>query len=125
MKSQARNDEIKLFRFEREILRIANTEGNVGDAALLRAFAGDREHSAGEVNTNRFPRDAGESFSDVAGAGGDVENTLVACQASGSNQAMDAFFVGDPGIGSEGFRLCGEGFADDVVVLWHKPPGLR
>ena len=85
MESEAADDELELLRWERQILRIADAEGNVGDAALLRAFAGDREHGVREVNADRFPSDTGKCFGDIAGAGGDVENPLAACQVSGSD----------------------------------------
>src|SRR5262249_38295347 len=100
---------------KRKILRVGGTEGNVGEAALRGALLRNGEHRVGQIQADDFARDAGKSFGDVAGACGDVEDALVAVEVSGGNEALDAIFVGDPGIGGKGLGLRGEGFADDVV----------
>ena len=120
MQGEATNHHIELGMFEGKILGVAGAEGYVFEPALLHAFVGDGKHRFGEVEADYFTGLAGESFSDMAGASGHIENALVTLELCSANEPANAFFVGDPGIGGESRGLGCERLTNDVVVLSHR-----
>jgi hypothetical protein len=116
MQGKAGDDHVKFLSLEREMLGVAGTKGDVGDAALGGAFPRDGKHGFGEVHADDFAGIFGEGFSDVAGAGGDIQHALGASKARCSDEAVDALLVGNPRIGGKGPSLGGERLSNNFVV---------
>jgi len=119
MHGQPAHNYIEYPIIERKILRIGRAESHIGDAALMSARFGNRQHGIRQVHADYFSSSASEGFRDIPRTCRNIKHALASSETRRGYQAPDAFFVGDPGIRRKSLGLCRERFSNDVVMLRH------
>lgn len=119
MDGEAADDDGEISIGKRELMHVAGTIGKVLDGAFVAASFGNSEERVGEIDADNLAADARKRFGDEAGPGGDVKDAVIHCGLRHSNEFCGALGISDPGRSGEGAGLLGEGFANDVFVLWH------
>src|SRR6266850_3099339 len=116
---EAADYHIKAFSFERQVLRVPHSKRNIRESALFGALFPNRQHRRRQIDPDDFPRGSRKSFRDVPGPRRYIQYTLSPLQPGGRHQPANSFFVRNPRIRCERFRLRREGLADHIVVLRH------
>jgi len=119
VKGEAADNHVKFVAGERKMLDVTMAKMEIGNVAFVAARFGNGEHGIGKVDADDLAGDFGEGFSDVAGAGRDVEDAFCARAMGGSNQSGNAFLVRSPGLRGEGVALLGKRLLYAFVVLGH------